>query len=37
MDLFKYFHFNSSNTQSLRTGSLWLIKDYTDEDFCKVT
>ena len=33
---FLYFHFNSPQPQSLKTGSSWLIKDYTDEDFCKV-
>ena len=32
---FKNFHFKSPNSQSSKTGSSWLIKDYTAEDFCK--
>ena len=33
---FKDFHSNSPHPQSSRTGSLWLIKVYTDEDLSLV-
>ena len=32
---FKDFHFILPHPQSSKTGSLWLIKDYTDEDLSK--
>ena len=35
-DPFKDFHFNSAHSQSSGTGSSWLIKGYTDEDFSLV-
>ena len=33
---FRYAHFNSSHSQSSKTGSSWLIKGYADEYFWKV-
>ena len=33
---FKGFHFNSPHAQNLKAGSLLLIKDCTDQEFCKV-
>ena len=36
LDPFKDFHFNFPLSPSLENGSSWLIKDYHDEEFCKV-
>ena len=36
LDPFKDFRFNSPHPQVSKAGSSWLMKDYTDEDFCRV-